>query len=69
VRTKPNNNPKNLIMRTLNSIFGKNSSVDVFNSFRGESLTEMEMNYVRGGGDPPYTPPPIDPIDVFIPLP
>jgi hypothetical protein len=55
-------------MRTLNSIFGKNDSVDLFNSFRGQSLTEMEMNFVRGGGDPPSDQGG-DPIDIIIPLP
>ena len=45
-------------MRTLNSNLRKSDSVDVFNAFRGESLTEMEMNFIRGGGDPPAPEPP-----------
>jgi len=54
-------------MRTLIELFGKKQSIDVFNALRDQSLTEKEMNLVRGGGDPP--PPEPEPPIIIIPYP
>jgi hypothetical protein len=51
-------------MRILKEIFGKKSSFETLDALRNYSLTEIEMNYVRGGGDPPIDEPP-PPIVIF----
>jgi hypothetical protein len=58
-------------MRTFNETYGKRNSIDAFDSFRAFTLSEMEMNHVRGGGNfnPNPNDPPIDPVDILIPLP
>jgi len=40
--------------------------VDAFDLFRVHTLTDVEMNYIRGGGDPPEDD---EPIDIIFPFP
>ena len=53
-------------MRTLNAFRGKQLKADNFDMLNLQSLSDMEMNYVRGGGDPPQDD---EPIDAFWPYP
>ncbi len=36
-------------MKTLNNLFGKNSVVKNINEFRNFSLSESQMNLIKGG--------------------
>ena len=39
-------------MKTLNNLFGKNSAVKNINEFRNFSLSESQMNLIKGGTEP-----------------
>ncbi len=52
-------------MRTLTASLGRKVLSNSFEQFISHSLTKSEMNYIRGGGDPPAD----EPIDVILPWP
>lgn len=66
MRTKSIITQKIILMRTLAEFREKKVTNDAFNVLNLYALSDVEMNFVRGGGDPPDDG---EPIDVFFPYP